>query len=95
MKPNLAPPARATRVGEWEDFGVGFRAFDGPEWRIKHATGDAGRVDIVVSVIGVQYADGRALREIIIDCPDTPVMTLPQARKLARALMAAADSAGG
>jgi hypothetical protein len=95
MKPNLAPPDRATCVGEWENFGARFRAFDGPEWRIKHTTARGGRGDIVVSVIGLQYADGHALREIIIDCPDSPVMTLAEARKLARALVAAADSAEG
>jgi hypothetical protein len=33
------------------------------------------------------------LREIIIDCPDTPIITPAEARKLAGALIAAADSA--
>jgi len=47
----------------------------------------------VVSVTGLQYADGQALREIIIDCPDTPIITPTEARKLGRALIAAADAA--
>jgi hypothetical protein len=94
MKPNLAPPARATRVDEWDnDIGAAVRAFDGPEWIIKHAIARGRRTDIVVSVIGLQYADGHALREIIIDCPDTPIITPAEARKLGRALIAAADSA--
>lgn len=93
MIPNLAPPAQATCVGEWDDIGGLLRAFDGPEWTIKHSTGHGRRADIVISVIGLQYADGHALREIIIDCPDTPVIPPAEARKLARALIAAADSA--
>lgn len=95
MKPSLAPPARATYVDDWDDIEGGFRAFDGPEWKIKHTTNDGRRADVVVSVIGLQYADGHALREIIIDCPDTPIITPAQARKLAGALIAAADSAEG
>lgn len=93
MNLNFAPPARATCVGEWDNVGGGRRAFDGPEWRIKHIARHGRRADIVISVIGLQYADGRALREIIIDCPDTPVMSPAEARKLAWALIAAADSA--
>ncbi|OBG18857.1 hypothetical protein [Mycobacterium sp. 852002-51057_SCH5723018] len=94
MKRNLAPPARATWVDEWDNIGAAVRAFDGPEWIIKHAIRGR-RADIVVSVIGLQYADGHALREIIIDCPDTPIISPAEARKLGRALIAAADSAEG
>lgn len=79
-------------VGEW-DIGEAFRAVDGPEWKVKYTTDHGRRADIVLSVIGLQYADGHALREIIIDCPDTPIITPVEARKLARALIAAADSA--
>jgi hypothetical protein len=93
MKPNLAPPARATLVDEWDNIGAAFRAFDGPEWRIKHTTGHGRRADIVVSVVGLQYADGHALCEVVLDCPDTPIITSAQARKLGRALIAAADAA--
>jgi hypothetical protein len=93
MTPNLAPPAGATLVGEWDNIGAAFRAFDGPEWRIKHAADHGQRADIVVSVIGLQYADGHALCKIIIDCPDTPVITSAEALKLAGALMAAAGAA--
>ncbi|MCV7377854.1 hypothetical protein H7K38_04205 [Mycobacterium alsense] len=93
MNLNLAPPAQATCVGEWDNIGGGLRAFDGPEWRIEHTTGHGRRADIVISVIGLQYADGHALREIIIDCPDTPIIRPADARRLAMALMAAADSA--
>jgi hypothetical protein len=92
MKLNLAEPTGATLVDEW-DIGPAFRAFDGPEWRIKHATDRGQRADIVVSVINLQYADGHPLCEIIIDCPDTPVVTSTEARKLGRALIAAADAA--
>jgi hypothetical protein len=92
MKLNLAQPIGATLVDEW-DTGAAVRVFDGPEWRIKHAPDHGQRADIVVSVINLQYADGHSLSEIIIDCPDTPVITSAQARKLARALIAAADAA--
>jgi hypothetical protein len=93
MKLNLAPPAGATLVDEWDNIGAAFRAFDGPEWRIKHTPDHGRRADIVVTVIGLQYADGHAECEVIIDCPDTPIITPAQARKLGRALIAAADAA--
>jgi hypothetical protein len=96
MKLNLLPPTGATRVEEWDNIiGAAFRAFDGPKWRIKHTTDHGRRADFVVSVIGLQYADGHALREIIIDCPDTPIITPAEARKLGTALTAAADAADG
>jgi hypothetical protein len=95
MKPNLAPPTGAALVDEWDGIEEAFRAFDGPEWRIKHTIDHGRRADIVVSVIGLQYADGHALREIIIDCPDTPIISPAEARKLGRALIAAADAADG
>jgi hypothetical protein len=83
----------AAVMDEWDNIGGRVRAFDGPEWRIKHTTDRARRADIVVSVVGRQYADGHAEREIVMDCPDTPIITPAQARKLARALNAAAHSA--
>jgi hypothetical protein len=95
MERNLAPPARATWVDEWDSIGAAVRAFDGPEWIIKHAIDRGRHADIVVSVIGLQFADGHALREIIIDCPDTPILTPADARKMGRALIAAAESAEG
>jgi hypothetical protein len=95
MKPNLAPPTWATLVDEWDNNGAAFRAFDGPEWRIQHATDHGRRADIVVAVIGLQYADGHAEREIIFDCPDTPIITPAEARRLGRALIAAADATDG
>ena len=79
----------------FEDIGAALRAFDGPEWRIKHTTDYGRRADIVATVVGLQYAEGHAELEIIIDCPDTPIITPAQARKLATALIAAADSAEG
>ncbi|WP_231964261.1 MULTISPECIES: hypothetical protein [unclassified Mycobacterium] len=94
----LAAPSGATCVGDWESIGAGFRVFDGPEWRIEHVTKRGRRADvghIVVSVIGRQYADGHAEREIIIDGADAPVITPSEARKLGRALIAAADAADG
>lgn len=95
---DLAAPSGATWVDEWESTGAAFRVFDGPEWRIKHVANhgrcaDVG--DIVVSVIGRQYTDGRAEREIIIDGACTPVVTPAEARVLGRALIAAADAADG
>ena len=78
-----------------EDIGAALRAFDGPEWRIKHTTDHGRRADIVVTVVGLQYAEGHAELEIIIDCPDTPLITPAEARRLGRALIAAADSAEG
>jgi hypothetical protein len=92
MKPNPGPPTPETWVDGWDN-GTPLRAFDGPEWRINHTPDHGRRADIVVSVIGLQYPDGHALREVIIDCPDTPIITPAEARKLARALIAAADSA--
>ena len=77
----------------WDNIGAAFRAFDGPEWRIKRTTDHERRADIVVSVVGLQYAEEHAELEIIIDCPDTPIITSAQARKLGRALIAAADAA--
>ena len=79
----------------WDNSGAALGVFDGPEWRIKRATDHERRADIVVSVVGLQYAEEHAELEIIIDCPDTPVITPAEARKLARALIAAADSAEG
>src|SRR6202008_297736 len=52
----------------------------------------ARRADIVVSVIGLQYADGHAVCEVVIDCPDTPTITSAEARKLGWALIAAAGA---
>ena len=74
---------------DWDNIGV----FDGPESRIKYTTDHGRRADIVATVVGLQYADGHAELEIIIDCPDTPIITPAQARKLGRALIAAADAA--
>ena len=95
MKPNLAPPTGTTWVDEWDNVGAAFRAFEGPKWRIKHTTDHRRRADIVVSVIGLQYADGHAERDVIIDCPDTPIIKSAEARKLGKALIAAADAADG
>lgn len=96
MELDLAAPRGATRVDEWGNFAAAFRVFDGPEWRIKRVA-DRGRCahvdDIVVSVIGRQYADGHVECEIIIDGPPTPVITPTEARTLGSALIAAADAA--
>jgi hypothetical protein len=80
-------------VTDWDDIGAAFRVFDGPEWRIKRAADHGRRADIVVSVVGLQYAEEHAELEIIIDCPDTPVIRPAEARKLGRALIAAAGAA--
>lgn len=98
MQLRLPAPTGATWVDDWESAGAPFRVFDGPEWRVKHIANrglcaDIG--DIVVSVIGRQYADGHAEREIIIDGACTPVITPAEARILGKALIAAADAADG
>ncbi len=94
MKPNVAPPTGANWVDELDHIGAAFRAFDGPQWKINH-TDPRRRADIVVSVIGLQYADGPAERQVVIDCPDTPIITAAEARQLGRALITAADAADG
>ncbi|WP_406815197.1 hypothetical protein [Mycobacterium sp. M23085] len=94
MKPNLAPPTSATMVDEWDTAGAAFRVFDGPEWSINYP-GQGSPTDIVVSVVGRQYVDGRAECQVVIDCPDTPIIAPAEARKLGRALLAAADAADG
>ena len=66
MKPNLAPPTGATWVDELDTTGAA-RAFDGPKWTIKHTADHRRRADIVVTVVGLQYAEGHAALEIIID----------------------------
>ncbi len=81
-------------VDEWDNFRAAFRVFDGPEWSINHA-GHGPRADIVVSVIGRQYVGGHAECQIVIDCPVTPIIAPAEARKLAQALIAAADAAQG
>ncbi|ORA07735.1 hypothetical protein [Mycobacterium arosiense] len=93
MKDNLAPPSWATMVDEWDNVGPAFRVFDGPEWSIDANHGR--RAEIVVSVIGRQYVDGRAECQVVIDCPDTPIIAPAEARKLGNALIAAADAAHG
>jgi len=83
------------RATGWGIIEAAVSAFDGPEWRIKHTTDHEQRTDIVVTVVGLQYAEGHAELEIIIDCPDTPIITPDEARELGRALIAAADAADG
>lgn len=80
-------------VDEWDNVGPAFRVFDGPEWSIDANHGR--RAEIVVSVIGRQYVDGRAECQVVIDCPDTPIIAPAEARKLGNALIAAADAAHG
>lgn len=95
MKPNLAPAIGGSAIDEWSSFGAAFRAFDGPKWRIEHAIDRKRRADIAVSVIGLRHVNGHARREIVIDCPDTPILTPAEARELGTALIAAAAAADG
>ncbi|OQZ92141.1 hypothetical protein BST11_06500 [Mycobacterium alsense] len=98
MKLDLAAPIGATWVDRWESTGTTFRVFDGQEWKIKPVADHGGRDpigDIVVSIIGRQYADGHAEREIIIEGADASVITPTEARKLGSALIAAAEAADG
>lgn len=93
MKPNLAPAIGEPAIDEWSSFGAALRAFDGPKWRIERTVDQKRQGDIVVSVIGLRYASGNARREILIDCPDSPIMTPAEARMLGSALIAAAAAA--
>jgi hypothetical protein len=89
----LAVGKSGDRVTGRDNTAAAFSAFDGPEWRIKHTTDHGRRADIVVTVVGLQYGEGHAELEIIIDCPDTPIITPAEARKLGWALIAAAGTA--
>jgi len=81
MITDLQIPADATWIGAWEGF---HRIFDGKGWAIEH--------DITVTVYGTQHRDGRIKRKIAVGCSADPI-TSEQARKLATALIAAADAA--
>lgn len=85
--PDVEAPAGARQVAGWDG---GARLFDGREWTVDSANGS----DITVSVHGMQYADGRVVTRIAVGglCPDWPI-TSQGARRLARALIAAADAA--
>ncbi len=81
-------------VAEWDNVGAVFRVFDGPECSINHG-GDGPQIEISVSAIGRQYVDRHAECQVVIDCPDTPIIAPAEARKLGNALIAAADAAHG
>ena len=81
MIADLQIPADATWIGAWDG---DHRIFDGKEWTIAH--------DITATVYGTQHRDGRTRRMIALGCSADPI-TSEQARKLATALIAAADAA--
>jgi hypothetical protein len=83
MITDLQIPADATWIGAWEG---DHRIFDGKEWTIEH--------DITATVYGTQHRDGRIERKIAVGCPPDPI-TPAEARRLATALIAAADAADG
>ena len=78
---DLQIPADAIWIGAWDG---DHRIFDGKEWTIEH--------DITATVYGTQHADGRTRHMIALGCSSDPI-TSEQARRLATALIAAADAA--
>src|SRR5260370_22336705 len=86
--PDVEDSDCATSIAGWDS---GARLFDGREWTVDSA--DDGH-DITVSIHGMQFADGRVeSREAVGGlCPDSPISS-QRARRLARVLIAAADSA--
>jgi len=86
--PDVHAPAFATSTGGWDGEA---RLFDGREWTVDSA--DDGH-DITVSIHGMQFADGRVESRVAVGglCPDWPISS-QRARRLARVLIAAADSA--
>ena len=86
--PDVDTPPSARSITAWDG---GARLFDGREWTVDSA--DDGH-DITVSIHGLQYADGRVVSRVAVGGlgPDLPISS-QRARRLARVLMAAADSA--
>ncbi|MCV7200339.1 hypothetical protein [Mycobacterium angelicum] len=86
--PDVEAPVGAKRIAGWDG---GARLFDGREWTVDSVNGGS---DITVSIHGLQYADGRVVSRVAVGglCPDWPI-TSQGARRLARALIAAADAA--
>jgi hypothetical protein len=86
--PDVDAPAGATKIAGWDG---ATRVFDGREWTVE--SGNDGH-DITVTIHGMQYVDGRIVSRVAVGglCPDWPI-TSQRARRLARALMAAADAA--
>jgi hypothetical protein len=86
---NVPHPAGATAVFEWYDTQPGpysaQRYFRGGSWVVERDNRDT---DMCVQVDGVQNADGRVERFVVLDDDNlNPV----QARQLGAALLAAAD----
>jgi len=86
--PDVQTSASARSITGWDG---GARLFDGREWTVDSADDDH---DITVSIHGMQYADGRVVSRVAVGglCPDWPISS-QRARRLARVLMAAAESA--
>ena len=80
------PPPHRSRAGT-----AGLAYSDGREWTVDSADDDR---DITVSIHGMQYADGRVVSRVAVGGlrPDWPISS-QRARRLARVLMAAAESA--
>jgi hypothetical protein len=76
---DIAAPAYATHVGEWDDYDTG-------RWS-RPLTGTRHRRD--VKVVGVPHDDGTVGRLVTVRCDDE--LTPAAARKLAAAITAAAD----
>jgi hypothetical protein len=84
----IALPAGAVSALPWDS--DGWRCFDGSSWCIERTT--RGAADIQVTIVGVQYADGRIERQIEVhelhhDEPITPL----EAQQLGAVIAAAAD----
>jgi hypothetical protein len=89
MAGHVHAAASATSMGGWDGEA---RLFDGKEWTVDSSSD--GDHDITVSVHGMQFADGRVESRVAVGglCPDWPISS-QRARRLARVLIAAADSA--
>ena len=88
---HVPAPESATDVGPWEKFD------DGPGWsrlwwgnRRLVCVAGAGTHDFSVLVQGAQWSDGRLQRGVVLDSDDS-AMSAAEVRKLAAALVAAAD----
>jgi hypothetical protein len=92
---DLPAPAGATRVGDWEPaqrtgYPGPIRYFHGTRRTVEGGY----REDIEIQIEGIQHSDGRAGRAIRVSGV-RDVLSIADARQLARALMAAADEVDG
>jgi hypothetical protein len=85
-------PAGAVHIGTWQEAAEGYlRRFCGRSWLIERPHPNT---DIALLLIGTQYADGRVEHMVRITGLVNPdVLTIAEARQMARALFSACDEA--